>query len=518
MRRGHTRRMAVALIILITGIALHGSALMDVQAAVENDIAAGASAKLLVPPTRLGINLFGLAPFYQQQVFTNLIAQSEWMSNTGAGWNAMPADQLDDRGWIKQLMPGQIAPRRLSLPARPFSKVGVRCTFKGDGDLSAGGIAHLMTSAPGIMDIDLVSTGADNEIAWIQLDRTNPANPVRQIDCRDPRLPAGDLFAPEFLKTLAGFSTVRFLDWQLTNLNLKNDWNYRTRVEDSSQVTGDGVAIENMVRLANEARVDPWFLMPYNADDIYIEKFARTVHDQLDPRRTVYIELGNEVWNDLFESTQQARNEGLSAGLAPANDPGNAQVRRYAQKVRNTMRIWTRVFGDRPNKLVRVAATINVNPDFVRTILSFEDMPRWIDALATAPYIHLDLAGRGAADTDWVFAQMDGAIKETIDAAAKNKAVAAEYGKRYISYEGGQHLITSDLDLAKKVQRDPRMAVVYQHYLAAWKTRIGDQLTLYASTSPISEAGAWGLREYAGQPEAETPKLRAVQAFLAARR
>lgn len=506
MKTGLPFRAAIAFCAVIAGAAVHQSLLAD-DAPV-------AAAKLTVPPTELGINLYGLAPYNRQQVFANLIVQSEWFSNTGDGWKPMPASQLDASGWVKRLSPGQVAPRPFVLPARPFSKVSVRCTFKGDGELSAGGIAHISTNAPGTVDIDLVSEGGSDEGAWIQLDRTNPADPVRQIDCRDVRRPATELYTPEFMQTLQSFSSVRFLDWQFTNSNLQTRWDQRTRVDNSSQVTGDGVAIENMIRLANEARVDPWFLMPYKADNAYIENFARLVHDKLDPARTVYVELGNEVWNDMFDATKQARREGISANLAPADNPDAAQTRRYAQKVRDTMRIWTRIYADRPNKLVRVAATINVYPELVRTILAYEDMPKWIDALATAPYIQLDLAGRGANDVDWVFSQMDRAIGETIDAAVVNKRIAAEYGKRYISYEGGQHLVTSDMDLAKRVQRDPRMEDVYRRYLSAWQTRIGDRLMLYAATTPIGESGAWGLREYAGQPESETPKLRAVRAFL----
>lgn len=510
MKPGLALRTAIALGAIFAGVAVHKSLLAD-DAPV-------AAAGVAVPPTDLGINLFGLATYNRQQVFSNLIAQSEWFSSFGNGWKPMSTSQLDADGWVMRLSPGQLAPRPLVLPARPFSKVAVRCTFKGDGDLSAGGIAHVTSTVPGALNIDLVSEGGEDEGAWIQLDRTNPADPVRQIDCRDIRRPANERFTPEFMQTLEGFSTIRFLDWQLTNFNRQVRWDRRTQVDSSSQIAGDGVAIENMIRLANEARVDPWFLMPYNADAAYIENFARLVHEQLDPARTVYVELGNEVWNDMFDATKQARREGISAGLAPADNPDAAQTRRYAQKVRDTMRIWTRIFAGRPKKLVRVAATINVYPDLVRTIFAYEDMPKWIDALATAPYIQLDLAGRSAGDTDWVFSQMDRAIKETIDAAAINKAIAAEYKKRYISYEGGQHLVTSDLELARRVQRGPRMADVYRRYLSAWQNRIGDRLTLYASTAPIGEAGSWGLREYAGQPETETPKLRAVRAFLSTRR
>jgi hypothetical protein len=204
--------------------------------------------------------------------------------------------------------------------------------------------------------------------------------------------------------------------------------------------------------------------------------------------------------------------------LAPADDPNRLQALRYAQKSRDALRIWTQAFQDRPSRLVRVVSSLNVYPDLTRMILGYQDMPQWVDALATAPYIHLDLAGRGPNDADWVFRQLDAAVDQTIGFAEQQRAIAATYGKRYIAYEGGQHLVTRNLELARNIQRDPRMADVYRRYLSAWQRRIGDRMMLYASTAPIGEYGSWGLREYAGQPRGETPKLRAVEAFIASLR
>lgn len=515
-RRGPGRRNlrpiatgAVALVVLAGGV-------VAVRTITQNSTAAFASATPLLPkPTEIGLNLSGLETFNRQQVFTNLISQSVWFSDTGHGWTPMTDAQLDPAGWIRFLKPGEVAPRPLVLPAAPLDQIAVRCTYSGVGMLSAGGIAHVRDQAKGSLDIDLVSEGGDEETAWIQLDSTDPADPLRDLDCRDRSRPASERFHPEFLSFVKGFAAVRFLDWQLTNLNRRIPWPQRTQPGFSSQLGHDGVAVELMVDLANEADVDPWFLMPYNADDAYIAAFARYVHDHLEPGRTVYVELGNEVWNDMFDATMQARREGLAAKLAPPDDPVRAQTRRYAQKSRGALRIWTRVFADDPQRLVRVVSTLNVYPDLARMILDFEDMPQWVDAVATAPYIHLDLAGRGLGDVDWVFAQLDRAIDETIGYAAQHRAIAASYGKRYITYEGGQHLVAQDVELERLLQRDPRMEEVYLRYLGAWQSRIGDRLMLYASTAPIGGSGAWGLREYAGQPPAEAPKLRAVEAFIA---
>jgi hypothetical protein len=44
-----------------------------------------------------------------------------------------------------------------------------------------------------------------------------------------------------------------------------------------------GVAIEHIIRLANQAGVDPWVTIPYNADDNYISSMANLVNELLRP-------------------------------------------------------------------------------------------------------------------------------------------------------------------------------------------------------------------------------------------
>ena len=336
---------------------------------------------------------------------------------------------------------------------------------------------------------------------------------MRNIDCRQSDTRNLGRFSAEFLSFLSGFEVVRFLDWQRVNDNADVDWSERALQDSASQVGPAGVAIEDMIDLAKSAGVDPWFLMPYRADQTYITNFARLVHARLDPERTVYVELGNEVWNDMFDAARQAQREGLAQGLG-SSDPSRAQMMRYADKHVEAMRIWTEVFADRRDKLVRVLAVQHANPDLAPLILEHGETATWTDALATGPYIWLNLDGYQVADVDRVFAALPAAVEETIALASVNRATAARYGKRYLAYEGGQHLVTPDLALARAIQRDPRMAEVYARYLRLWEERIGDTLVLYASTGPISKDGSWGLREYAGQPLTGAPKLRAVRQYL----
>lgn len=461
--------------------------------------------------TRIGVNLFGLANFNRQQVFTNLIAQSEWFSATGQGWTAMPAAQLDRRGWVRFLDEGQTAPRPLTLPPAPYRPTRVTCRFQGKGEFTAGGVARIEAAGTGELDLALIPTGAADEGAWIELVRTARDDPIRDIDCREQGRPAGERFHPEFLAFLRGFAMLRFLDWQRVNDNAAVTWQSRTLPDSSSQVGAAGASVEDMVDLANLTGAEPWFLMPYRADDAYIRNFARLVRDRLAPDRRVHVELGNEVWNDMFDATRQAQREGMLLKLG-GSEPWRAGAVRYAQKACRAMRIWHEVFADQPGRIVRVAASQNAHPELSELILSQD--ATCFDALATAPYIWLDLDGQGKGARDAIFGRMPAATEDTIVFAERNRAIAMRHGLRFIAYEGGQHLVTPDLDLARALQRDPRMGEVYRHYLTLWNARIRSDLVLYASTAPIGEYGSWGLREYAGQRPSETPKLTAVRSFM----
>jgi len=215
----------------------------------------------------------------------------------------------------------------------------------------------------------------------------------------------------------------------------------------------------------------------------------------------------------MFGAAQQAEREGMALRLG-RGDPAAAGAERYSERMVETMKIWTAVYADRPGALVRVCSAQNGNADMVRTELSHRDAAQWVDAVAAAPYIMLDLGGFSAADVDRVFAGLPAAVDRAFAGADANRAAAAEFGKRFVTYEGGQHLVTDDLALARAVQRDPRMGAIYARYLEGWRQHFGDTLMLYAATAPIAGYGSWGLREYAGQPVADAPKLAAVRRFM----
>ncbi|XHR99693.1 hypothetical protein ACFB49_12900 [Sphingomonas sp. DBB INV C78] len=437
-----------------------------------------------------------------------------------SGWQTFNPAQLDANGNVISLLTGEYAHLMLVPPegAMGASATRIRCTWTGKGTLTPGGSVSGIARSTNAFEFDWAPSGAGKaKTVWVSITQTDKADPIRQIDCREKDASATALFSAQYLQQLQGYKILRFMDWQNTNANAPVTWATRVTPQTLNQAGTLGVSVEYMVALANQTDTDAWFSMPWNADEDYIRRFATYVRDNLEPGRKVYVEMSNEVWNWGFKVTLQARDEGLAMGLSTS--PGDAAMYRYSQKTSWMQKIWTDVFKADRSRLVRVVSSQNANPWVAEQILKYGDTAQYVDALATAPYFGGGTFGGTRAtitDLNNIFAYLNADVDATIAKAIENKAVATRYGKRYITYEGGQHVVHSgNVALVTAINRDPRMYGLYKKYLAAWRTQGADAMTLFNSTGPISQYGAWGMREYAGQPMAETPKRQAAADYLA---
>jgi len=480
-----------------------------------------AAAGAIASPRAVGIRALGVnlgSPTYWsgERDFMNLAMGDDWRLAVNGRWIG-PIDEarIDPvTGTVRSLAAGESAVLMLTPPPPAPGGTVIRCRFEGTGSLSVGGNAAELRKIGSAIEFRTMVRPSRPHAYWIVLERTEPADPVRAIDCREADAPKETLFAPEFLESLRPFGVLRFLDWQKTNQNRGGVWARRTQPTAMTHGRREGVAIEHMVALANAAKADPWFQIPYDADRDYIVRFARYVHDHLDPGRTVYVELGNEVWNYMFPVAKQAEREGLALKLSDA--PYRALLYRYAQKATAAYDIWASVYADRPARLVRVLGTQSANPWTAEQVLGFGDTAKHVDAVATAPYFGFNPSTR--ADDRAVIASVDGVLDllaersvSTLERDRETGVVAARYGKRHLGYEAGQHVvIAGDVPLLQAIERHPRMYDLYRSYLNDWRKHDGDLMVLFNATSPIDRHGAWGLREYSGQPLAETPKRRAV--------
>ena len=472
-----------------------------------------APAATLVPPTQLGVNLAPPAYGLGTRPFANLAIGATWFTVDAASRGIdLPPEYLDRRGNLIGLPPSGLAALMLIPPLTGPEGVIIRCTYQGAAEVTPQGPATDVRSKA--HSVEFRWKNDPSQLALIQLiiKGVKPTDPLRDIDCREPTLPPAQQFASEYVDYVSKFKVIRFMDWQQTNLNAKVTWATRNPPGTLRISQNDGIAVEDLVALAAKARTDAWFTVPWNADDDYVQRFAQYVHDNLPADRTVYVELSNEVWNTGFGQAQQAIAEGTAQKLSP--DPTVAGLYRYAERSSHALDIWSRVFADRPARLVRVLSSQNIGWR-VEQMLAFRDTARHIDAVATAPYFGFDL-GRGVPFTglDQAFAALQPMVKTSIDASVQAKAAAAKYGKRYLAYEAGQHVLLGDMAMVFAVARDARMHDLYKSYIDDWRARVGDTMMLFSAAGAIGGYGAWGLREYDTQPAAAAPKWRAVEEAL----
>ena len=464
----------------------------------------------------LGVNVSAPMYFSGEPVFANLLTGSEWR-DPGTGWDANKASVIDARGNIT-LSAGQKASRILTAPASVMSGQGttVRCTWEGTGNAWVSGSNKTKDTPidhgwefywPG-------TKGLTDQWNYVEIIASDPRDPLRNFDCREKDVAKSEVFSAELLESLKPFTTLRFLDWSGVNGNPKDvTWAKRTRADSINQGTAPlGVAIEHMIALANRVDADPWFNVHWNADEDYVRRMAQMVHDGVPAHRHVYVELSNEVWNYSFGQTHQAQAEGLAEGLAPG-DGFKSALLRHAEKTRWVMRIWADVFKDRPGQLVRVVATQGSNPWTTEVEVGEAKLAPDVDAVAIAPYFGNDTLtlNKGVTDTAVLLSALGRDMDRVMnDWTQKNADIARKYGLRMIAYEAGQHLIDGDVGAMAAVNRSEGMYDLYKRYIADWKSRFNDTLVLFNSSSQISGWGAWGLREYAGQPLSQTPKRKAA--------
>lgn len=465
----------------------------------------------------LGINVASVDYYSNEATFANILTGSSWV-DTNAGWQTVPADQIDNLGMPLSVPATKSYAIVMTPPAGVFAgeTVTVRCTWSGSGSVGIGGNRKNLKTGDHSLTFDWPAgpPPEGNTRSWISISNVPAGDPLKALDCRNASLARDAVFEPQLLDSLKPFKALRFLDWSAANQNPpKVTWGSRTLPGSVAQADRrrDGVALENMIALANQTDTDPWLTLPWNADANYYTRAAQLVYDTLDKGHRVYVEVGNENWNYAFPLSHQIQAEGLAAGL-DTNGFG-ANLKRYSQKTIEVMAIWAKVFADRPQALVRVASTQASNSWVGEQVLAYPGLVANIDALAIAPYFQYDKAEAATLPLADRMASVRRAVDNSLNDIAKYKVLADKAKVRLITYEAGQHVTDFTAGGGTRVQevnRSPLMYDAYRAYIAGWQNKTGDLMVLYSATGPAGGGGAWGIREYAGQPLAETPKRAAV--------
>lgn len=366
------------------------------------------------------------------------------------------------------------------------------------------------------------------------------------------------VFNPRFIDALEPFSTLRFMNWVGGN-NINPafsaadntvDWAERTQPTDL-QPSGEGVAWEHVVAVANAAKKDVWINVPIHASPDYIRGLAQFMRANLHRDARVYVESSNEVWNGLFAQANYNRDQAQAEVLrnpasplaldAPANTTLNGQPYNDTWRVRNHMRRLveiSQIFGDvygesQINKRVRVihAWQIGYYPVGIQYAEQLDWVARvygaprdYLYAVAGAAYFNLDQlyadGNPNDATTDEIIAALRHNSDESAEARAQLSAVGARYGLKHVMYEGGPDTAgplqwnrsTQLLERINAVQRSPVMRDLILHDMRDnWfddPAIDGDLFIFFTLQSAFSRWGHWGLTETID--DLNTPKMQAI--------
>jgi hypothetical protein len=491
----------------------------------------------------VGMNLENVVDWSPAWTFTDAFKASRpWISHAfntqtwGTTWDptAAPTLDVDANGNVRSLKTwtqNGVTMRQFA-GTLMFNSLGgayaggtYRAEWDGTGVVTFGFDAVVTATgrtAAGRNFADLRVTPTDSGI-YLRIDETSPADPARNFNVWMPdwngrsfvgeRWQPGAAFSPFhplFLERLAPFTTLRFMGMQETNTSDIATWSQRRDANDIRQGSGaegtpsepvaNGISLEYMVALANELDADPWFNMPYLADDTFVRNFATYVRTHLEPGRKVYVEWANEVWNFGwgFEASQWVAERVRAQNL----DPDYGQWIVTGREAKRDFDIWSDVFTGQADRLVRVAAGWAA-VDWVTNQIA-ENMAGSFDAIAIAPYItptDEQRASYSAATTvERVITDTRANIATSLQWTANHESLARAWSARLgrpiqlVAYEGGPHLDGRGATYQQAfyaATNDPRMGEIYRDYLVGLDAA---GLDLYIDFQFTGQAGAapWG--------------------------
>lgn len=474
---------------------------------------------------KMGMNFAGPADFSSEMPFKDVFRYSRaWISQEpNRGWGQGPELSLDENGWVRRLNPRCWAETPLCTITGGHYPSGVYTVlFEGSGTIEFNGPVEVRIRRPGRI---LILVDASKGGFFLRVRDIDPKNPIRNIRVIQPGFGSNfeeDPWNPNFLRLWKGVSCIRFMDFQLTNNSKVRTWSDRSTLQ-SATFTRAGIPVELMVDLANRLEADAWFCMPHMADDDYVRNFARMVKEKLDPKRKVYIEYSNEIWNGMFEQSRYAGKVGQDMGLSTKS--WEAAWLYTAHRSLEIFDIWEKEFGK--EKLVRVLPSQVVNTYIAEKILTYKNAYKKADALTIAPYLSLNVGPKSKPSLEEVVRWTPEQVLDHLETVSRpesrkwiraNKQLCDKYGLKLLAYEGGQHAVGIQggennetlTRLFQAANRHPRMEAIYQKHLDDWEKEGGDLFCNFSSMSVWTKWGSWGLLQHMNEDPSKSPKFRAV--------
>ena len=540
-------------------------AISQVAAFVDSAVAQSESAS-----QRLGTNLEAVTDYSPQVPFTDLFLSSrEWFTQcqvgvdpactNGNAWDTGEAASLDldANGWVRSLPSSLDAPIYTSVATfwdlpTDFSAGRYVVLYEGQGTIEYGlgarRIDDLSSAGRDVVEVDISRGGM-----LLRITATNTLSDgdyVRAIrfvaEGEETRLLA-NRFSRRFLDRLQPYHALRFMDWMRTNDSIVSSWSSRSKSTDARYSMQKGVPVEVMVDLSNVTEKAPWFTMPHQATDEYVQQFATVVRDTLLSSLPIYVEYSNEIWNSAFSQGDWVEDRGVTEWPGSLESRFTKRINWHGKRTAEVCDIWKSVFGASPERIVCALASQAANSWTAQEGLL---CPLWnqapcsghgINAIAIAPYFGgylgeptnaTEVASWSSSSTGMskLFTELQsggmiaggpsgGSLAESFSWIEAHKAVANLFNVALLSYEGGQHLVgvggaqnnSTLTTIFTSANRDARMGSLYTTYLQGWEARGGGLFMHFNDIGSSSRYGSWGALESVDQRS--SPKYDALWTY-----
>jgi len=253
----------------------------------------------------LGINLNWLSTYDYTVQYANIVYQGgKWRQDTGSGtWaqsrGTLTADTATDEFRMALSGSGK------GMPTGTYTVLNPDGCEIGVGNSSTKNLLAYTTST----QTTFVYTTGNPIILW---SKGSCSNVKIIIPDHLTSWQAGNVWNSAYIDYITGLNPqyLRYLDLNRASENFEDTWADRVTTDQMCMTTfGDNVTDgmcggsgvipwEHFFDLANRTEVDPWINVPVRADATYLSSLATLTNTELDSGRNVYIEVGNEIWNN----------------------------------------------------------------------------------------------------------------------------------------------------------------------------------------------------------------------------
>jgi len=488
--------------------------------------------------TNIGVNLNAITYWSTEEPFIDRFhTAGSWQAQNVSGANVTSSLVLNDRG--DPTNQAGLSSLTLAIGVDPKSAAPIDeyvLTYDGTAKISIAN-AKIVSQTAGKVVFDY--TGGDsNPYAYVTFNGLNAAKPIGDVHLvradQQDLFNAGEIFNPDFVAKVAQWGVVRFMDWGNTNGSQAVSWSTRATLDDASWskfAHADGVPLEAMVKLANEAHVDMWYNVPTKADNDYVTHALTYIRDHLDPSLKVHVEWSNEVWNPGFAANAYAQTQANTLwgnGTAVGHGANIYYGYRSAQVAAIGHQVFT---GSHAGQLVDVLAGQAANSGLMTYMLQgvakagLGSAASLFHDYAVAPYFGTEMgqavhtedlqtivgwAKSGTAGLNAAFHELEfgGSLTGNMSLAivyqwiASSGKVAAANGLHLTAYEGGISLGTTRWAAADKpavqdffdrLVADPRMGQLYTKLVQSFTAAGGSDFVAFNDVATPSDAGSFGM-------------------------